>query len=361
MKFQSRILIPVIVILMVSLACTITIGTPSGSSQDDLLKKAVAQTLTAEAQKFPTQTQPTPVPPSAVPPQFTQLPTITPLPCNKGFPVSETIQDNTALNPNQNFIKMWRLKNIGSCTWNTNYKIVFSSGYLLGAAASNNFTMNTTPGETRDISVNMKAPAAAGTYKGIWKLVGDDGQIFGTVWVQIKVQPGVPVAHTVTLTAIQTEGGSVRSDGSVLAALPNVGDTAANVSSQAFVSFDMTVIPVGAIIQQVNMYFSGYDTLGDPFTTLGCLRLYQQNYGVLGAASYFGGAPLGAIARWCSGGELVSVYSDNSSFGSAVQTRVGSNRFQARFQFNEHATDSNGMDDLVRFGLIKMDVTYYVP
>jgi hypothetical protein len=359
-KKSSGLLLPIFLIFLISLACTITIGAPTEFSQQDLMNTAVAMTLAVGNPQNPTFTPS----PQATATRPAQPPTLTPLPCNKALSISETYPDNTVLSPNANFVKSWRLQNIGTCTWNPNYRIVFSSGDLMSANAVINFTFTGTPGEIRDININMKAPAAAGTYKGIWKLQGDDSQFFGTVWVQIIVQPAAPpapVSHTVTLTAISIEGGSIRSDGSVNAALPNVGDNSSNVSSQVFASFDMTVIPAGAIIQQVKLTFSGYDTLGNPFGGLGCLRMYQQDYSILDAGDYFGGAPLGALARWCAVGELAAVYSGESSFASQVQLKVGSNRFQARFQFNEHATNSDGIADMVRFGVNNMEVTYYNP
>ena len=371
MKKSFRLLLPIFIVLLISLACTITLGAPAGPSQQDLMNTAVAQTLAALNQQNPTLT-PTPQATTATPAQLPTLtplgpPTLTPLPCNKAKSVSETYPDNTVISPNTNFVKSWRLQNIGTCTWNANYKIVFSSGDLMGANAANNFNFTGAPGETRDININMKAPAAAGTYKGIWKLQGDDGQPFATVWAQIVVQPAVlaapavPVSHTIPLTAISAEGGSILSSGTVYAALPNVGDNGLNQSSQVFTSFDMTAIPAGAIVQQVKLTFSGYDTLGNPFGGLGCLRMYSQDYGGLNAGDYYGGSPLGSVARWCAVGELASVYTGDSNLGSQVQLKVGSTRFQARFQFNDHATDSDGVADMVRFGVIRMDVTYYVP
>ena len=193
MNKRFMYLIPIAVILLVSLACTITLGGPTGPSQQDLMNTAVAQTLAAGNQQNPTLVPP----PQATTVQLPTLipvtpPTLIPLPCNKASAISETYPDNTVLSSNTNFVKSWRLQNIGTCTWNANYKIVFSSGDLLGANATNNFTFSAAPGEVRDFNVNMKSPAAAGTYKGIWKLQGDDGQFFATVWVQIIVQPAAP-------------------------------------------------------------------------------------------------------------------------------------------------------------------------
>ena len=237
----------------------------------------------------------------------------------------------------------------------------------MGANADNNFNFTGAPGEIRDINVSMKAPAAAGTYKGNWMLQGDDGQFYARIWAQIMiVQPDatqIANSHTVTLTAISTEGGSILSDGSVHAAQPNAGDTDLNLSSQVFASFDMTAIPAKAIIQQVKLTFSGADTLGNPFLGgLGCLRLYRQDYGVFGAGDYFGGTASGALARWCSKDALAADYTASRDFFvNKVQLKVGSSRFQIRFQFNEHDTNSDRVTDMVRFGVTKMDVTYILP
>jgi hypothetical protein len=165
----------------------------------DQLGTAVAQTVQAINIQNPQPTQalqPTlaPLPTLTLQslPTLPLPPTATPIPCNKAAAVSETYPDNTALDANQTFTKTWRLKNIGSCTWNTNYKIVYSSGNAFGALASYKFTTNTAPGGITDFSINMKSPAAAGTYKGVWKLVGDDGMDYGTVWVQIVVGTPAP-------------------------------------------------------------------------------------------------------------------------------------------------------------------------
>jgi hypothetical protein len=114
--------------------------------------------------------------------------------CNRASFVQDvTVPDNTAFDPNENFTKTWRLKNVGSCTWTSGYSLVFDSGDLMGGPASQQLTNGTVgPNQTIDVSVDLKAPANAGTYKGNWRLREPGGTLFalstGPFWVQIKVQ-----------------------------------------------------------------------------------------------------------------------------------------------------------------------------
>ncbi len=166
----------------------------------------------------------------------------------------------------------------------------------------------------------------------------------------------VPVVTNKTLTVKSNESGSARSDGTVLG-VENVGDTSAGVGSQAFVSFDLSGIPADAVIQAVTVDFSSFDTLGNPFSGLGCLRMYSDNYLPLNAGDYFGGSPLGAVARWCSAGELSSSGPD-SDVAAAVQGAVGGSRVEFRLHFNEIESNADGIGDMVRFGAIKLHVIY---
>jgi hypothetical protein len=105
--------------------------------------------------------------------------TPTPL-CDVGaFVADVTVPDGTQFLPNTSFVKTWRLKNAGICTWTTSYAAVFDSGSQMGAPASVNLTQSVPPGSTVDISVNMTAPATYGSYQSNWKLRNASGVIFG--------------------------------------------------------------------------------------------------------------------------------------------------------------------------------------
>ncbi len=113
-------------------------------------------------------------------PTYTQYPTGTTMPCNQAeFVTDVTIPDNTHFNPNKPFTKTWRLKNTGSCTWTTSYKLIFDSGEAMGGPASSNLPTSVAPGGTIDLSVNLTSPATPNTYTGNWKLMDQNGVSFG--------------------------------------------------------------------------------------------------------------------------------------------------------------------------------------
>lgn len=228
---------------------------PEVTQETGMLKTAVVQTYEAQltqtsretsGQVIPTQTS-APVLPTAtaiIPPTDTAVPTVTPLPptatlvpptatlvpptatplpptstpipptatpipvlCDRALFVKDiTYPDNTEVLVGSTFVKTWRLQNNGSCTWTSGYTLVFVSGDAMSGPASMQITTGTVPpGGKIDISVTLKAPNQAGTYRGEWKLRNAAGAVFGigefaekSFWVQIKAF--VPVTPTPTMT-----------------------------------------------------------------------------------------------------------------------------------------------------------------
>jgi hypothetical protein len=137
----------------------------------------------------------------------------TPVPCDRASFISDvSIPDNTNFGQGTNFTKTWRLKNVGSCTWSTSYAIVFDSGNALNGPVSVNLPNAVGPGQTIDMSVNLKAPSADGVYQGFWKMQNASGARFGltasnkSFWVKITVGSGyvnTPIPGT-TITPIVT-------------------------------------------------------------------------------------------------------------------------------------------------------------
>ncbi|MBI9049792.1 MAG: hypothetical protein JEZ00_10255 [Anaerolineaceae bacterium] len=135
-------------------------------------------------------------------PTGTDAPTITPsytstsIPCDRAsFVTDVTVPDGTVFKVNEDFTKTWRIKNNGSCTWNTSYDLIFDSGDAMNGPTAVDITSSVAPGQTIDISVNLKAPDTAGTYKGYWKIRNASGAVFGIgtaasnpFWVEIKAQ-----------------------------------------------------------------------------------------------------------------------------------------------------------------------------
>jgi len=172
---------------------------------------------------------------------------------------------------------------------------------------------------------------------------------------------GAPGPVTVTLHVIPAESGSVFSDTTVSSRLW-VGDDPPNRVRQAFLSFNISGIPPGSTITDVVADFSDYVIIGDPFGSMpfdGCLRVYPDDYGTLDTGDYFAGSPMGAIIRQCSTAELdVPGSYPHADVVSALQSRVGTSRFQLRLQFSPPGTDSDGIQDTVWFGAVELTVTY---
>ncbi|MBI9043601.1 MAG: hypothetical protein JEZ06_03900 [Anaerolineaceae bacterium] len=132
------------------------------------------------------------------PPTATPTQTATPICDLATFITDVSIPDGTVLSPGEVFTKTWRIKNIGSCTWNTSYEAVFINGDQMGGPNDLNLTGNVYPDQTVDITVSFTAPAAAGTYKGNWKLRNASAAIFGLsngnpFYVEIEVANIAPL------------------------------------------------------------------------------------------------------------------------------------------------------------------------
>jgi len=158
--------------------------------------------------QFLPQPEPVPPEPTLVPPEPTQVPPKpTSATCTDRMSLVRdvTIPDNTVLPPGQTFVKTWRLRNDGTCTWTTGYALVFVGGDSLSGPAAVPLPAPVAPGNTVDLSVTLTAPAANGTYEGRWRLRNASGGLFGpgskaagTFWVRIVVGPTPAPASPVT-------------------------------------------------------------------------------------------------------------------------------------------------------------------
>jgi hypothetical protein len=262
-----------------------------------------------------------------------------------------TIRDGTIMSPNQSFTKTWELRNVGTCTWTSGYRLVFITGDPMGGSTSPLLTSGTVPpGQSIEASVSLKAPATAGTYEGYWKLSDPNGNLFGLQDAPFYVKIKVVTTGTITiyLNAVSFESGSIAANGSVLGGI-NVGDTVDKDGVQGFLSFDISSIPKTAIIDTGALDLSQYVIAGDPFGTLGCLDVYQQDYTPLSSGDFFTGGPSGSFMERCNAADLSNVIVD-SDFAAAIQARVGlSTRIQFRLQFPDRQSNGDGTSDQVQF------------
>lgn len=108
-----------------------------------------------------------------------------------------TIPDGSFISPGKAFTKTWRIRNAGSCTWTTDFALVYVSGTALGSVQAVRLPHAVAPGKYVDISVTMVAPTSAGAFKSNWMLRSAGGQLFG-----VGCSGQVPVwASIITATA----------------------------------------------------------------------------------------------------------------------------------------------------------------
>lgn len=189
----------ILLVLAVSAGCNLPRAGQALTPTGDFASTAAAQTVSALTTQFASMITTTPLPAAETSLPTQPSTTLTPdesfKPCERAEFVSDvSIPDGTELTAGQTFIKTWRLKNTGSCTWTTSYRVAFESGNVLGAPPSFNLPVSVPPDALVDISVNMKAPDQPREYESFWKLQNPQGVIFGlgsngdkSFWVKIKV------------------------------------------------------------------------------------------------------------------------------------------------------------------------------
>ncbi len=109
-----------------------------------------------------------------------------------------TIPDDTVISAGESFVKTWRIRNSGTCNWETGTELVAISGEALGTT-ERVAVPPTAPEGTAEVSVEMVAPEEPGTYRSNWQLEAPDGTRFGgTFYVQIVVEeePAPPTDFT---------------------------------------------------------------------------------------------------------------------------------------------------------------------
>lgn len=217
-------------------ACNMPVGNAEPTASGDQVRTAAAQTVqalqTQLAATMPagptatTETQPTesvlptasiatdtPVPAATnTRAPVVNPPTAKPSICDKaGFVADVNVPDGTKFDAGETFTKTWRLKNDGTCTWTTGYKLVFVSGDAMGGPATVDLPNSVDPGQTIDLSVKLKAPNAAKTYQGNWQLQNASGKKFGVggnadqaFWVKIVVGNGTAVPDYFAVTGVTT-------------------------------------------------------------------------------------------------------------------------------------------------------------
>jgi len=143
----------------------------------------ITQTAAAQPSNTPTP-ESTATPEESPTPEVTEeIPQVTVAPgdCDNAAYVADiSIPDGTSINAGAEFVKTWSIRNTGSCTWNTNYKLVYAypeGGPFVNTSAS--VSQEVAPDGTIEISITLKAPTTSGNYTGAWRMVNPGGYAFG--------------------------------------------------------------------------------------------------------------------------------------------------------------------------------------
>jgi hypothetical protein len=207
---KPRLVILVITAVLILAACAP--ATPIVPTPDVLaVRTSAAYTVVAEFTLTAAAFTPTPLPtlpptetPTPQPP--TETPTIAyatdPTQIALGTPgelcdnfsfdnatVDVTIPDGTVLTPGQDFVKTWKIKNTGICSWGDGYGLIYA-GYadkMSGEPVPLGTLVEV--GQEIDVSVNFKAPTAVGEYTSAWQMANPKGIPFGkAIFVKVVVK-----------------------------------------------------------------------------------------------------------------------------------------------------------------------------
>ncbi len=221
---------------------------------------------------------PLPTPPPVTP---TPVPTATPQPCIDDMAFVQDLnlndQNMTAppqMSPGWPFTKGWRVRNSGTCPWNSGYRLVYVAGNTPAAQMGGQpvpVQGTVPPGQAHDFFVNLVSPLQPGVYQGFWQMINDRNTPFGQrVWVGIEVVAPATATPAPTQTPVQNiqftvDRTSIQQGECVVFTW--------NVTGAQTVTFSQA----GAVAQSAGANFQGTSTQCPQSTTMYELRVVWPN------------------------------------------------------------------------------------
>jgi hypothetical protein len=184
--------ISLIILLALLFAACAPKATPMPTPDIGAIQTAAAQTVIAEISATaaaaasltplasPTSAAPTVTMTMTVAPLTTPGITGTPLGlCDDAVWVADvTIPDGTVITPGSEFLKTWKVRNTGACTWGAGYAVVYAYGEKMNGTPAA-ISVPVTPNQEVEVSVQFKAPTKVGEYASTWRMVNALGSAFG--------------------------------------------------------------------------------------------------------------------------------------------------------------------------------------
>lgn len=216
MNRSRNLFLFVCIILLTTLACGPSAATPTTEPEEEIpptptntiVPQGEPPTLTSPPGEEPSQPPPPdstattetilPTATTASLPTATSVPTDTPCEPDSEFMADITIEDGTLMSPGSTQTKTWRLRNDGTCTWNSNYtweQINASGNALTGPTIS--IPGNVPPGGTIEISVPVTLSGSANLgdrFLARYQMRSPSGELFGTrPWALVFASNGTGV------------------------------------------------------------------------------------------------------------------------------------------------------------------------
>jgi uncharacterized protein YkwD len=219
-----------------------------------------------------------------------------------------TVPDETMFRQGTQFVKTWRIRNEGSCTWGPDYHLVFIGGDALNGTPSIPMP-KANPGDIIDISVNLTAPADGGSYISYWEFQSPGGKLFGvnsggvdTIWVKINVSY-IVIGPTAT-PAGNPAGCSVQANQDYISQVLALVNKARTSQGLAPLSLQNQLNSAAQVHSQDMACHDFVDHVGSDGSNW-FTRIKAQGYGYAYASENiyvgdptFGGTPQGAFDWW---------------------------------------------------------------
>ena len=261
----KRLLPAILFVLLFASACAPAASqteAPAGSTPPATSTTAAGTSALAPVDQ--PQSTPTPPPQPTKPPPAQAAPAAqAPSNCtdSASFVADVTIPDNSAVNAGSAFVKSWRIRNTGTCSWNEAYSMVFVNGDQMNSIAAITFKV-TAPGDTLDLSADLVAPSADGSYTGNYELHNAAGQLFqidGTrfIWVKISVSSGVAQKPASGETSAAQQPGAAAASSNSSTGKPSNGTTNNGTAGTCGYYEDSGV--ENDLLSQVNATRAAYD------------------------------------------------------------------------------------------------------
>lgn len=151
-------------------------------SEDELKLTSLAETLAVLGTGTNTPTVGPTTTNTPTPDGPTNTPAPTEVPClAMRFVADVTYPPDSIVQPSTSFYKSWYVQNVGTCTWNSDYALVWYDGFQLNGTTPLRFGGNVAvpPGDYVTLTVQLWTPPQSGTYTSLWMLSDTNDNLFG--------------------------------------------------------------------------------------------------------------------------------------------------------------------------------------